>query len=102
MYGNMLYCIQIDKSYEYKEVVMFYLLQALYYLIPAAAILFFIISLIVYLSAVRKNKRTPGIYTAGQMKVRLICLIVSSVIAGILAFVVLGFMVLLFMAVAFM
>ncbi|MBQ7922840.1 MAG: hypothetical protein IJ325_09755 [Clostridia bacterium] len=81
---------------------MFQLLTALYFLIPSAAILFFVISLVMYLYARRKNKRVPGTYTENQMKTRLICLIVSSVIAGVLALVVIGFMILLFMAVAFM
>lgn len=81
---------------------MFYLLQTLFYLIPVAAILFFVISLISYLYAIRRNKRTPGTYNDEQMKIRKICLAISSVIAGILAAVVLGFTALLFMAVAFM
>lgn len=81
---------------------MLYLLNALYFLIPAAAILFFAISLGMYLYARHKNKRGPGTYTEGQIKTRLICLIISSVIAGILALVVIVFMLLLFMAVAFM
>ncbi|MBQ8642809.1 MAG: hypothetical protein IJ480_11405 [Clostridia bacterium] len=81
---------------------MFYLIQSLYYIIPAGAVLFFIISLICYCTAGHTNKRKPGTYTDRQMKNRRICLIVSAVIAGVLALVVLGFFGLLLMAVAFM
>ena len=79
-----------------------YLISVLYYLIPAAAITFFVGSLISYFMAKSKNKQVPGTYSAEQMKTRKICLIVSAVIAGILAVVVLAFIGLLMMAVAFM
>ena len=79
-----------------------YIISALYYIIPLFAVLFFGISLFRYLYAKHKNKRTPGTYSDTQIKSRKICLIVSSVIAGILAVVVLAFIGLLMMAVAFM
>lgn len=79
-----------------------YFISALYYIIPLFAVLFFGISLFRYLYAKHKNKRTPGTYSDTQIKSRKICLIVSSVIAGILAVVVLAFIGLLMMAVAFM
>ncbi len=79
-----------------------YIISVLYYLIPMAALAFFAGSLIAYLIAKKKNKRVPGTYSDEQMKNRKICLIVSSVIAGILAVVVLAFVGLLMMAVAFM
>ena len=79
-----------------------YIISILYYLIPAGALLFFAGSLISYLIAKRKNKRTPGAYSDAQIRARKICLIVSSVIAGILLVVVLAFIGLLMMAVAFM
>ena len=79
-----------------------YIISALYYIIPAAALIFFGISLFRYCYAKHKNKRTPGTYSEEQMKSRKIFLIVSSVIAGILAVVVLAFIGLLMMAVAFM
>ena len=82
--------------------MMFDIVEVLYYIIPAAALIFFGISLFRYLYAKRKNKRTPGTYTPEQMKSRKIFLIVSLVIAGILAVVVLAFIGLLMMAVAFM
>lgn len=79
-----------------------YIISILYYLIPTGAVLFFVGSLIAYNVAKRKNKRVPGTYSPEQIKTRKICLIVSSVIAGILAVVVLAFIGLLMMAVAFM
>ena len=79
-----------------------YFISALYYIIPLFAVLFFGISLFRYLYAKHKNKRTPGTYSDTQIKSRKICLIESSVIAGILAVVVLAFIGLLMMAVAFM
>ncbi len=79
-----------------------YIISVLYYIIPAAALLFFGISLFCYHYAKYKNKRSPGTYSDEQIKSRKICLIVSSVIAGILAVVVLAFIGLLMMAVAFM
>lgn len=82
--------------------MMFDIAEALYYIIPAAALVFFAISLFRYHYAKHKNKRIPGTYTPEQMKSRKICLIVSSVIAGIMAVVILAFIGLLMMAVAFM
>ena len=79
-----------------------YIISALYYIIPAAALLFFIVSLARWRDAKEQNKRTPGTYSEEEMKSRKICLIVSSVIAGMMAAVVLAFMGLLMMAVAFM
>ena len=79
-----------------------YIISALYYIIPLFAVLFFGISLFRYLYAKRRNKRIPGTYTDAQMKSRKVWLIVSTVVAGILAVVVLAFIGLLMMAVAFM
>ena len=79
-----------------------YIISGLYYIIPIGAVLFFCISLFRYLHAKHKNKRTPGTYSDAKLKSRKICLIVSSVIAGILAVVVVSFIGLLMMAVAFM
>ena len=82
--------------------MIFDITEALYYIIPAAALIFFGISLFRYHYAKYKNKRTPGTYSPNRIRSRKICLIVSSVIAGILAVVVLAFIGLLMMAVAFM
>ncbi|MBR6708156.1 MAG: hypothetical protein IKL84_00595 [Clostridia bacterium] len=82
--------------------MMFDLIEALYYLIPAAALVFFVVSLVRYLAAIRRNKLSPGTYSERQMKDRRLCLIISAVIAGIMAAVILAFIGLLMMAVAFM
>lgn len=74
----------------------------LYFGIPAAALVFFAVSLALYLSARRKNKRTPGSVDPAVLRGRRLMLIVSAVIAGAFAAVVIAFAVLLFMAVAFM
>lgn len=81
---------------------MLYLMEFLYFAIPIAAIIFFVVSLCLYLSAKKQNKLQPGSVSAQTLRSRKIMLIVSSVIAGVLAVVVIAFIVLLFMAVAFM
>ena len=81
---------------------MLYFIQFLYFAIPVAAILFFIVSLCLFLSARKQNKQQPGSVSAQTLRKRKIMLIVSSVIAGILAAIVIAFIALLYMAVAFM
>lgn len=81
---------------------MLFLMEFLYFAIPIAAIIFFVVSLWLYLSAKKQNKRQPGSVSTSTLKSRKIMLVVSSVIAAILAMVVIAFIALLFMAVAFM
>ena len=81
---------------------MFYVMQFLTYGLPVAAVIFFAVSLVMYLRAKRANRRAPGTYDKMQVTVRLICLIVSSCIAGTMLLMVLGFALLLMTAVAFM
>lgn len=82
---------------------MLVLVQILFlYFVPAAAIAFFIVSLCLYISARRKNKAQPGSISLQTLNTRKIMLIISSVIFGVLALVVIGFIALMFMAVAFM
>ena len=80
---------------------MLYFIQFLYFAIPVAAILFFIVSLCLFLSARKQNKQQPGSVSAQTLRKRKIMLIVSSVIAGVLAAIVIAFIALLYMAVAF-
>ena len=80
----------------------YYLTAILFYSIPVAVIVFFVISLICFLHAKKKNRNMPNTYTDAQLKVRRLSLIVSSVIAGVLVAVVLTFVCLVFMAIAFM
>ena len=81
---------------------MLYFIQFLYLAIPVAAILFFIVSLCLFLSARKQNKQQPGSVSDQALRKRKIMLIVSSVIAGVLAAIVIAFIALLYMAVAFM
>lgn len=81
---------------------MLYFIQFLYFAIPVAAILFFIVSLCLFFSARKQNKLQPGSVSAQTLRKRKIMLIVSSVIAGVLAAIVIAFIALLYMAVAFM
>ena len=74
----------------------------LFFGIPAAAIVFFIVSLCLYCSAKRKSWKQPGSVVVRRLKNYKIMLIVSSVIVGVLLSVVLGFIVLISMGVAFM
>jgi len=82
--------------------MLFDFAEALYYLIPLAALVFFGISLFRYCYAKHRNKRNPGTYFESELKIRKIWLIVSSVIVGLMAIVVGGFIGLLLMAVAYM
>ena len=81
---------------------MLYLMEFLYFAIPVAAIIFFVVSLCMYLSAKKQNKRQPGSVSSQTIKNRKILLIVSSVIPGVLVTILIAFIALLFMAVAFM
>ncbi len=81
---------------------MIYLSQCIFYGIPLAAVIFATVSIYRYCFARKKNKELPGSFSAEEMKMRKILMIISCVIAGGLLLVVLGFMILLFMAVAFM
>ena len=81
---------------------MFYVMQFLIYGLPVAAIVFFVVSLVMFLRARRANRHVPETYSKQQMTARLVCLIVSSCIAGMMLLMVVGFALLLMMAVAFM
>ena len=47
-----------------------YIISALYYIIPAAALFFFGVSLFRYHYAKYKNKRTPGAYSPDRIRSR--------------------------------
>lgn len=76
--------------------------QIVFYGIPLGALAFFIVSLVRFCGGRKANRLTPGAVSAEEMRARKIMLVVSSVIVGLLAAVVIGFTALLFMAVAFM
>ena len=81
---------------------MFYLLQFVTYALPVAAVALFIVSLVRYIRARRANRRAPDTYNKRQMTDRLVWLIVTGVITGVMLLMIIGFMLLLMMAVAFM
>lgn len=81
---------------------MVYLMQLLFYLLPIGAIVFFVKSLISYLSARKEYRYGTGSVSLDELKRRKLFLIVSSVIMGVLAAVVIGFLFLLIMAIAYM
>ena len=74
----------------------------LYYGVPLLAVLMFAIARYRYCIARHKNKRCPGTFSDAEIKRRKIMLIVSSVVFGVLALIVLAFIALLMVAVAFM
>ena len=82
--------------------MLYYIMQGIYYAIPVAAVVFFVVSLVLFLSAKRQESQAPGSVDATRLKTLKFLLIVSSIIAGVLLLVVLAFMALMFMAVAFM
>lgn len=78
------------------------LYDILFFGIPAILIGFFGVSIYRYITAKKQNEVSPGTFTAEEIKKRKTILIVLSVVAGIIAAVVVGFIALLAMAIAFM
>ena len=74
----------------------------IFFAVPIIAITFFGISLYSYRTAKKANDENPGSYSEKEIKIRKTMLIVSTVVAVILAALAIGFIMLLFMAVAFM
>ena len=78
------------------------LMSTLIYLIPLAAIAFFVISLCNFIVAKKQYKAEPNEMNEQKKNTTKTLLITSSVIMGVLLTVVIGFMALMFMAVAYM
>jgi len=78
------------------------LLSVLFFALPVASVVFFLVSLVAYLRARSANRRQSGTYSAAQLKTRLVLLVVSAIVAGVLVACVVGIVALLYMAVAFM
>lgn len=79
-----------------------YLIYALYFGLPAFSVIWFAVALYRFSIAKHYMKRGKRQYDAADMKRRKIQLIISSVLLGVIALIVLSFIVLLMMAVAFM
>ncbi len=80
----------------------FSIIEVMFFAIPVVAALFFVVSLICFCHARRKNKLHPGSFSHSQILTRKILLIVSSVILGLIAAIIVGLVILLYTAVAFM
>lgn len=81
---------------------MFILIEIIYFAIPVAALAFFVVSLMLFLSARKKNKILPGSVDEGTMRIRKAMMIVSAVVAGILIVITVGFALLLTMSISYM
>ena len=75
------------------------LVEWLYFLIPLAAVAFFIVSMVRWLQA---KDAPPGTFSPEQLHTRKILFRLSAVVVGVLAAVIIGFFLLLMTAVAFM
>ncbi len=78
------------------------LFSTLIYLIPLAAIAFFIASLCGYIGAKKQFKADPSEVNAQQKNATKTSLIVSSIIMGVLIAVIVAFIALMYTAVAYM
>ena len=76
--------------------------EILYFAIPIAFVIFFIVSLCLFVCAIVKNKKKPGSVEESRVKLYKILLIISGIIVGVLAAVIISFIALLFLAVAYM
>lgn len=72
------------------------------YSIPIGIIVWFIISLILFISAKRQSKANPDTFPKSSLITPMVMLIVSSVLLGLMVLVVVGFIALLSMALAYM
>lgn len=70
--------------------------------VPVIAIIYFIISLVNYQSAKKKNKQIPDTYNKEDMKTRKKHLIISACVAGILFAIIIAFVCLFFIGIAYM
>ena len=81
---------------------MAYLMQFLFYGIPVLAVVLFVVCLVRYRMAKKKNSQEPGTYSEKEMKQRKLLVAVLGVIAGTFVMIILSFIAMLFLAVAFM
>lgn len=76
--------------------------EILFYAIPAALIILFLVVRDRYKSAKKQNEAFPGTFSDEEIKRRKVAMIIVTVIGGSIITVVVGFTALLFLAVAFM
>lgn len=78
------------------------LMSTLIYMIPLAAIAFFVVSLCNFTGAKRQFKAEPNEMNEQKKNTAKTVFITSLVIMGVLLVIVIGFMALMFMAIAYM
>lgn len=78
------------------------LLMSFIYLVPMAAIVFFVVNLINFVRAKKQYKTNPTDFNLQKKSTTITLLIISSVILGVLLAVIIAFVSLMFMAVAYM
>lgn len=81
---------------------MVYLLAAVFFAAPLAALGYFILSLSEYLSCRKRNKLAPGSVHEEELRSKKITLIVAAAVFGVLLAVILGFILVLATAVIYM
>jgi len=81
---------------------MVYVLAAMFFASPLAALGYFILSLSEYLSCRKRNKMNPGSVDGEVLRTKKDALIVSSVLFGFLTAVVVGFILVTSTAVIYM
>ncbi len=66
---------------------MLYIIMSLFFLIPLAAVAFFIICLVNFCVAAAKSKREPESVSNGKLRSYLVLLIISFIIAAVIGWV---------------
>ncbi len=74
----------------------------LFFAIPAAVFIFFVVCLICFLLAKRKNKLHPDTYSAAQISTRKVLLIISATMLGMMLAMIISIMIVFMSAIAFM
>lgn len=77
-------------------------ISVLLFAVPIGSIIFFVVSLVLFLTARSANKENPGTYNESQINTRRVLLIVSSILAFVVISAIITIISLLYMAVAYM
>ena len=81
---------------------MIYLIMFLYFAIPIASVVYFIYSLLSYVSIKKQCAAEPDAVPPKTLKSRKIQMIISGIVMAVLVSVTVGFAVLLILAIAYM
>ncbi len=74
---------------------MLYIIMSLFFLVPIAAVAFFVLSLVNFCFAIAKNKREPGSVGKSKLRFYLALLIISFIIAAVIAWQAIGLIIFL-------